>query len=365
MSKLYNKPKEQSRKQGATDPSLTLALAKKKKQVRRKKKRTGPKNRNQNAFVKSMAGPHPCIVHYASCIADPEFTPQGACIPYGFPVPTQRIKTFMRGTFALGTTGQGYIAAGLPIGNDSTIGAQTTTATSVGTANTALNSFTNQQQFGYTKLPYSKALLDSGAVSGRVVSSMIKCRYAGTEANRNGIVTSIENPVSTAATALGNLTMNTISQFTASVNERPSPTGEWHVVKYTGPTQQNMAQLQSSSAWEAYGLTMALVINGTASDKYEFECYSHYEFAGNSVPGTNMTHSDEGMFSKVVESFKSITTSSPLNNNNARSGFSNFLSEAGSSIWNYIKKEGMSMALSTVSNAFLPGSGSAVKLLTG
>jgi hypothetical protein len=334
-------------------------------QSRKPKKNTNRKrNNNKNLSVGAqhlLGGPHPCVAHYASALADPEGTPAGACVPFGFPTPTQRIKNMLRGTMRLGTTGQGYVYCNMPIANNATA-IQATTVTSVGTASTALDSFTNTLGFNAVKLPYTAGQLNT-TNTGRVVSQVLKVRYTGTEAGRNGVVTTIEQPTTTT-TRLNVANGNTILQMTSSLNERPSPTGEWHVVKYTGPSTPPQASLQPSSLWDTYLAQLVVFVNGVAGDSYEWEFFGHYEFNGQDVAGTEVSHADPGMFAKVVEAFKDITTGSPLNDTNAKGGFVNFMREAGGSVYNYIKKQGMSMALSTISGAFLPGSGPAVRMLT-
>lgn len=357
--------KAQSRKQASTNPALALALREKRPQKSKSKK----KNKKQSNPQKQMQfgvlhkGVDPCIAHYASALADPEYTPAGACVPYGFPTPTQRVKCFTRGTFQLGITGQGYICTNMAICKDQAC-AFTTSNTSAGTNATALGAFTNKVDVFMSKLPYTAAQLGA-STTGRLVALCTKIRYAGTEAARNGIVTTLELPEESAA-RLDLLTGAQLVQFINSINERPSPTGEWHVVKYTGPTSATMAILAQNAAFAGRPGLMVCYVNGFAGDLYEYEIYGHYEFAGSDVPGANISHSNTEQFSKVVESLKAITASSPLNNVNAASGIANVFSNLGSSIWQFVKTNGMSMAADVLSTAFLPGNGGrALRLLTG
>jgi hypothetical protein len=367
QKKIVTQPREQKRAQAATNPALTLALRNQAKGKQRKrrpnKKKNQPTKGSVNELTNYHRNPHPCTAGYASALADPEHTPQGACIPWGFPVPSQRIKTFTRGFFACGTTGKGYILFNPTLGNDS-LTLTFTNTTSVGTNATALSAFTNRTDVGMTKLPYTIAQLN-GQLTGRLVASVLKVRYAGTEANRNGVVTTYERPA-VMATNLNSSTFDgTIGIAMTSLNERPSPIGDWACVKYSGPYSSFYTQFDTATAWAAVGALMVCYVQGVASDLYEFECFAHYEFAGPTIPGESVTHSDPEGFGQASQAMKSHTTSGPLNDINAPSAFTAFMRSAGSSISTFVKEYGMPLALEYIAPAFLPGSGSSLKLLTG
>lgn len=295
---------------------------------------------------------HPCIVMYCSALVDPRNTPQGACIPWGFPTPSQRVKVANRGTFQLGTTGQGFVYFQMGIANDTAMFVATS-ATSVGTNATALNAFTAKTSNTMGKLPFTAAQLNGGQVKGRVVAAGIRCRYAGTEANRNGIVSCYE-----AQQTQGNVAPYVNWGGDLNVrNERPPPDGSWHSAYYSGPYSSTMVNFDTNTVWNAYQGGPILYIQGVAADLYEWEGYVHMEYTGDIVSGMTMTHSDPEGYAKVLEATKKTTVSEPISDNNSKNTFYDFLKNAGSSIYNYVKKEGMSLAMETVSNYFLPGSG--------
>lgn len=341
--------KEQNRLQAATNPALTATRMKPRK-TKNKRKKLG---RTRNTIVKTMVDNnpvHPCIAQYISALVDPRNTPQGACVPWGFPTPSMRVKVSGRGTFQLGTTGKGFCYMSTNISNDaaSTV---TTTVTSVGTNATAANAFTNRTNNLFSKLPFTSAQLNS-TVSGRFVAGGIRIRYAGTEANRNGIITCYESSTNVAAAQAYDAYGGDIN----ARNERPPPDGSWHSVYYSGPYNSTMVNLSSATYWGG-NAPLIIYVQGIAADLYEWEGYGHFEYTGDQVPGTSMSHSDPEGYAKVLEATKKATVTEPLSDNNSSSVFTDFFKNAGSSIWSYIKKEGMSTALETVSNYFLPGSG--------
>lgn len=354
--------KEQPRLQAATNTALTNSKINSQQIARKKTKKKRTKNRKseinmavKNPAVRSlMKSVHPCIAQYCSALVDPRNTPEGACVPWGFPLPSYRVKVSARGTFQLGTTGQGFAYMAIPMSND-TGSIITTTVTSVGTNATAPNAFTNRTNNLLSKLPYNAAQLNAGNLTCRFVAGGIRIRYAGTEASRNGIVTSFE----------GQQLVPAVSPYTTwggdinTRNERPPPDGSWHSCYYSGPQNSAMVNFTTSATWGA-NAPLIIYVQGVAADLYEWECYQHIEYQGDTVPGVTMTHSDPVGYAQVLEATKKTTTSEPVSDNNALSTFTEFMRNAGSSVFNYVKQQGMSMALESVSNYLLPGSGTAI-----
>lgn len=349
--------KEQPRLKASTNPSLTQGRinSAQLKQNKRPKRKKNPQQRTlQQQNVKQMIqmNPvHPCIAQYCSALVDPRNTPRGACIPWGFPTPSSREKVSNRGTFQLGTTGQGFCYMTLAIAND-VASVVTTTAASVGTNATVPTAFTAKTSNVWGKLPYSNAVLN-GNNNGRFVAGGIRIRYAGTEAARNGIVTCYEGQ-NTSPTAFA------YTQWGGDINaknERPPPDGSWHSCYYSGPQNSSYVNFNISTNWTGLAPPLILYVQGVAGDLYEWEGYAHFEYTGDNIPGVTMTHSDPDGYAKVLEATKKTVVSEPNSDNTAKSTFFDFFKNAGSSIMNYVKKEGMSMALETVSNYLLPGSG--------
>jgi len=349
----------QTNQQASTNPEMSLAIRNRKQMIKNSRKNNNkprPRNNRRKQNISHAArilsgSPHPCVTHYASALCDPEGTPSGACIPYGFPVPTQKIKVMQRGTMVVGTTGQGYVTASLGIANDATV-VISTTAASVGTGATVLTAFSNLTGTTLFKLPYTSTQLNADS-TGRVVALGLKARYTGTESARNGTVTTFELP-SNATQRPGGTAFSTLQQEAGSKSERPSPLGTWHSVNYSGPKVATQASLGPQSLWNAFTAELVILVDGVAGDKYEWEIFGHYEFSGTNIPGMSSTHSDMGMFGKVVESIKSFATSEPLSDGNNRSAFGKFFADAGSSLYSYVKEKGMSLAIDTVSSALLP-----------
>jgi hypothetical protein len=311
---------------------------------------------------KNMTKIAACGLHYASALADPVNTPVGACIPYGFPIPSQKIKTFARGTFAIGTQGYGFCVVRPTLANDQNA-VLTSTNASVGNAGTTLNAFTATAAAPLVKLPFTTAQITSASepVEGRLVAMELRVRFAGTEAGRNGIVTTIEEP---DHKSLGATSPQFIVTYTPSLNERPPPDGSWHSVKYSGPVAAaEIEYAQAGIFISAY--LMGFVIQGIASDLYEWELYIHNEYTGGKVSGMTPSHIDATAYGKVVETYKSITSNGPLNNDSAPSAFVEFVKSAGSSISSMVLDYGVPALAGMISPALVPFARSGVRMLTG
>lgn len=375
-----NNPKEQSAIQASTNMALALALRNQNQRPQKKKKNKGPplvKNNKNNQKRKNRVNPKQfnqmfktktpeCTLMYASALADPEFTPVGACVPFGFPIPSQKVKSFTRGTFQLGTTGDGFVCASPVLANnvDCTV---TSSVTSVGTQVSIPSAFTNKVTGTLPRLPYSSAQLADvqNTLAGRFVSAALKCRYAGTEAARNGIVTSLEEPNFKDLMAVP---MSNQHFYNNALVERPKPDGSWHTVKFSGPTLSALTQFSSSSWPGNSGSAIAnlfIGIKGVAGDLYEYEYYQHTEYEGSITTGVTPSHVDSSGFAKVVEVFKSLTANTPLNDRNAKSTFYETMSSLGTSAGRMVLDYGAQALAGMISPALIPFARGGTQLLLG
>lgn len=312
--------------------------------------------RPNDAFHKSVSH---CALSYASALADPIGTPTGACIPFGFPLPSQKVKVSARGTFNLGTTGVGYAQWNPAFTND-TVAVITTQATSVGTVGTSPTSFTNLVNTNLIKNVFTTAQMTNSVnpIGGRIVSGLLRIRYAGTEANRNGIVTTFEEP------SHRNMTSTPISTIISSqqtLNERPPPDGAWHSVFYSGPAGQGEINFASTT-----GITPGAywaIVQGIANDLYEWEIYQHLEFNGALVIAASASSIDANGYALAVDAMKSISSIVPLSESNSFSAFSTFLKSAGTTMKSVITDIGLPSLASLISPALMGPARSAGRLM--
>jgi hypothetical protein len=355
-------PQQQSRKQASTAPYKASTRSGRRPKAKQQQLVMVKSSRSRKNVPAKRNKISECGLMYASALADPANTPVGACIPFGFPIPSQKIKTFSRGTFALGTTGFGFAVAKPILANDSG-NVLVTSSTSVGGSTTLLSAFTNTVANATTKLPFNTAqMADSqNPVAGRTVAMEIRVRYAGTEQGRNGIVSSLEEP---DHRDLKGISPATFSSYTSSLNERPPPDGSWHSVKWSGPVSSSELNYVTT----AYFLNLHPIgfsIQGVAGDLYEWEFYIHNEYTGTVVNGMTPSHADSDAYTKVVETYKSITSNSPLNNDSAPTAFSEFVSSAGSTLKGLVLDYGVPALAGLISPALVPFARMGTRMISG
>lgn len=261
---------------------------------------------------------HPmCTRLYAASLVDPSgISSKGACLPAGFPMPSQKIRVFSRGFLSTGTTGDGYIVWKPSLANDVADTTSFTSATSVGTAATAFNAFTNLQSSAMSKIPYTTAQLTGNQVQGRLVSGCIRVRYSGTEDARAGVVSLFEDPDHlTTVTS----TANGISLFDSCGKQRTYGDGAWHQINWSGPCKQDEQEYLNTALFATF--THVISINGTMTGAgalgpapFEWECWQNLEYLGRDVIGkTNNTLDPQGTSQVISDAKKIQSQSDPLN----------------------------------------------------
>lgn len=306
-----NRPKRQTKANASSQEFVRKAAPKKRAPARRAPaRRAVPRNVGNKArygqvanYMKVMPQIEPCTAEYLNSLIDPTSEEsRGACLPSGFPMPSQKVRSFARGTFACGTTGVGYIYMNAASTND-VVAAIATSSTSVGTNSTVLSSFTNTTSINNVKNPYSAAqVFTNKLVAARLVSQCIRIRYAGVESSRNGIVTTIESP---DHEAINSLTPDQINLFEQAERYRPSGEGEWCTVSWSGPVAPVETQYQNATSLALNGAAcMGILVQGIASDLYEYEIWQNLEYIGSAAIGKTLSHVDEQGYGKVVQVIK-------------------------------------------------------------
>lgn len=271
-----------------------------------------------------------CSQHYIKALYNPFDVDAGVCIPCDlFPLPSQKCKASIRGTFNLSTTGFGFIAMAPSVANDK-YSVWYTTTTSVGGASTAINAFTNTVTLPAARLPYTEAqILTNKQVSARVVAAGVRVRYSGKEQDRSGLYSALEEQDHLS------LDLETIyqiqSNYSNTYTSRPSGDGNWDAcVCYSGPTAPHMLDFINDSypiCSDPAANYPAFIIacQGQAGDLIEFEYSVHVEYIGKVVEHKTMSHADSKTYGKVLETTKAMAAEQPIKPELAESGFSQFV----------------------------------------
>lgn len=318
----YNYPKESSTKSMASDRFVQGGKAPRKRAAPKKRKaqpkriRAGPQFARDANGVKAVIRSPVCTTMYLHSLMDPFTAPAGACLPSDlFPLPSQKVKVFTRGTCVLGTTGFGFIsviptAASDAAGSGVSAAAWATTATSVMANNTALNAVTNTQDFIYADNPFTNAeLVTTNVAQVRLVALGLRLRYTGTEAGRNGVISTFESPDHTTVAGMNSIFIRSHSTVRTY---RPTGDGEWISIVYSGPSVASELTFLGRNPIVGSGVLttgsgiMCAIIQGVAADAYEFECFEHYEAIGVNSSGKTQSDADAFSFAKAQEAAKDI-----------------------------------------------------------
>lgn len=311
------------------------------------------RTRKRIAYQAKATGMMPCTRLFAASILDPTGErSKGACLPMGFPMPSQKIRVFTRGimyaqpnntTLATSTACIGFIHWRPVLANDLTCVTYTnsslpsgavTEATAFSSANWSVTTAT------LTKIPYPTASFTNSYVEGRLVSGCIRVRYAGQEDFRSGIISLFEDPDHIAITGLS---INDISLFDSCGKQRPFGDGAWHQINWSGPAKQQETEYATSAAavvGAAAQTTHVIGISGinpvTAGASsglmampFEFECWQNMEYIGRDVVGKTNNSLDEQGSKDVMKAAKvAQSQSEPLNPTSpAATVFKNIISQ--------------------------------------
>lgn len=259
------------------------------------------------------AGLMPCTQKYAASLLDPSSdASRGACVPSGFPIPSQKARSFIRGTMSTGTAGNGYILWSPTLVNDANNVIYTSAANTAALGDALTNaSYTASNVTGQqTKLPYTTAQLASGTVQGRIVSGCIRVRYAGPEDSRSGIITMLEDP---DHLALNGYTPAQIASFEGANRERPNGDGAWSQVNWSGPSKEAEVEYVQTPQQNNAVNCIAILVNSTVNNAgalgaaaFEFEAWVNVEYIGRDVQGKTDNQNDQSGMDRILSAAKAV-----------------------------------------------------------
>lgn len=277
-----------------------------------------------------------CSENYFHSLVDPFSVPSGVCIPCDlFPIPSQKCKTFVRGTFNLGTSGIGFFGIN-PTTCNNVVCTVFSTTLSVGTAATAFNAFTNTGGTFMSQLPYDTTAFPAVGVGlrARIVAFGVRIKYVGKLMDTNGVAASYEDPDTTDI--LG-LSWNNLNSLPYTTLDRVSTFPHWDKsVCYSGPT--TTAHIEYALASQPFGAVAWVIgVSGLPNDLYEYEFYQHTEYIGKVVVGKTMSHAEPITYGKILETTKDATTDRPLEPYMAPTLWERFKSKVSESLPSFVQ----------------------------
>jgi len=333
-STYVRKPKKKARKQAAY--------------AARKQYKATP--RTTKAGVQKRAPPKlalkvsDCSMRYMATLCNPFQAEPGACVPCDlFPLPSQKIRAFTRGSFQVGTGGVGFIMAAPCSANNSPALAFTQAASVVDSSINVNSNITGNQTQLLAGLPYTSAQV-SGTVQARVVAMGLRVRYAGTEAGRSGTIIAYEDQDHQGLGTPGGTTTNynSVQLNSSAMASRPSGDGSWDAtVCSSGPCTPIELEFSNNGAYPHVPVAsqtlnaaayLLIMVKGIAGDQYDFECYEHIEYIGTNVQAKTPSHADTAQYGSIIQASKEIANIKPLTPSSGPGLFERFSNKVSESL---------------------------------
>jgi len=242
---------------------------------------------------------------YADLLANP-FEAQAVGIPREPGLPSQKYKTFARGTFSgSATAGSEAAIAFRPMAaND--VYAIVTTTSAYESLDVPSNGDANSTSVTVSG-PYTQAQIDTnGDVRVRIVACGVRIRYIGTNLNRGGTVTLLEHP---QHAQLSGVLFADLKKYEKA--EITVPDSQWITLTWQ-PIEAADYAYKATSTGALTGATLPLAItcsNPTSTagaNIYEYEYFCAVEAVGIDVVGKTVTTVDIDGQTQVVQALSSV-----------------------------------------------------------
>lgn len=246
----------------------------------------------------------PCARDYALALVDPENAPL-ACVPSEFPpLPSQKIKTFNRGSAQVGTAGYGFVSVdprdsvtndGSPVFYTTSAYAGTSFATSV-TAGVAIGNMNGP----YAVADYAGGVAGNLLKRFRLVGCALKVWYAGTEMNLSGEMIAVRHPDNVALAGLTN------TQILAIPGSSRYPVTSLREMVHVHWIPVDPVDVEYSGVLAGSAPSMGILFTGVSGSQFNYEVWTIYEVIGLNVASRTASHADPEGFSAVLTAAQSI-----------------------------------------------------------
>jgi hypothetical protein len=253
-----------------------------------------------------------CLKDYIQAAANP-FSAPPACLPHSPSRDSTKRRMFYKGTAVVGSGGFGYVVATTQLARDATNGTGYTRAWYASTAAypdvylppgmaTGIIDVPGGAS-GVLNTPYTATSLTNGEAEGRTVALGVRVRYLGSEQDRNGRLVAFEHP---SHLAVDNYTIGDCLQY--GFSESVPNNRQWVVALWQHKKQDELEYGPKITPVPS----LAILIDGTPGDKYEFEVFHHAETVNKT--GVNngietLTPVDDGLFSAINQLMAQTLTS--------------------------------------------------------
>jgi len=231
---------------------------------------------------------------------DPRATAEEVSVPHGIQL-SQKVKTFIRGSFSTGTTGYGFISVSPQAMLTSDQAPATwTTANSVGTGADAQSNFTlqagNTVFANSTFQAASYGLSSTNLLTWKLAGCALYVKYAGTELNRGGDMVLTEQP--------GHATLSG-SSYTGILgfdfSKRVSVTNEWQHINWTPNSDAECEWSPASPIVASFPRCLTIMAASAGSPQpFDFEIYCCFEVVGQLARSATLSFEDPIGYSAIL-----------------------------------------------------------------
>lgn len=302
-------------KKGQRRRNLRIAV------VSAKKKKSGKRGRSASlAANRSTSRPSvqlgTCAAQYAAALGNP-FNGPLACIPLFPSIPSQRIRTWVRGSMSTGTAGYGSISA------NPFFVANTTASAGFTPVRFTDNTYAGAISAGfpvaagsvvgvnkvYANSPYSAAQISATGIMFRVVAAGLRIFYTGTVLNKGGVLYGLQHPNHQSIEGYTPDNMMAFEEAAKTSNTNETKT----FTVYYKPVDQDDLEFSSANG-KAGNDDDPVTVNGGhymgiavvapigtpfVAQQFDFEYFSIIEFTGPNVPSKQPSDADPQGFSAV------------------------------------------------------------------
>lgn len=250
-----------------------------------------------------------CTKHYLDSILNPTGeSSRGACVPAGFPMASQKVRQFVRGSVTTNSTGDAFVIWRPTFANDQPVVATTSNA-SVWTPADVISTATFQVITNMATLPYTTAQCTSPNLDQRFVSGCLRIRYTGTEDKRGGIISMLEEP---DHNSIFSQTGTALLSYENCQRVRPSGDGDWCQINWSGPVRQSEVDYGTVAN---LNYIFAILIKAPVPAEamtFEWECWQNIEYIGSIPTGKTDSHVDPSGLAKVLTGVKKVSSTQPI-----------------------------------------------------
>jgi len=275
-----------------------------------KQQKKESKNKTAKKAVKASVGKQQyenffklgeCTHKYGLSLANPFTGPAGACMPVSPSLMTRKVRSFCRGTMAVGTGGFGYVLAnGRGMKNDvhgAYFSSSAFTGITMAAAGTGVNGADANADTG-------SGDFSANTTQGRLVSFGVRVRYRGTELNRGGRYLTLEEPDH------GNMADYAASDLLAEEKCNEHAVGsDWVQVCLSGPVAPADYDFTTCTDINVANNYLAVAVESTPGNLFDFEVFWNYELVGAPVRGKTYSEADDAGVGAVIGTIRSHNNS--------------------------------------------------------